>query len=399
MKKIRIGNDIIIKATVTRLGVAEELTDKQITLTLHSPYESRQLSFERTGNVLTSTWLGTEQEKAGTYTLTLRLDYGEGSRNTVDCEDFITLVSRTSQEGLTGEQTVTTTLNVNQSSEGVSQDVDLAITAPATNITEADLRAYERKKNRERILRIPHGPVRLRRAGNIYYSKSCVTLNTGSKRGGAECYETVNIIVEKADGINACIRKLNPGAESQYKYFVSGTYRGGVYEITDGQDKCFTVHVVKRTEASEEGGIPSVTLRIGRFANLPKSDSTCKCVWFENGMKQCDYTPTYSSVRETMRCWINNFTPVPAGQDARPIKGLYYLRRKKSSYYYEEDKDGNRNRVYYYKNTIKRWQHRFPRQHVFGDTLREWKYRVKRHGKFGNFFHFYNSYKADIIPK
>lgn len=138
MTKIRLGNDIILRTTVTRLGEAENLDDKQITLRLHSPYESRELMFARTGNVLISAWLGSQQTKTGTYTLTLTLDYGDGSRNTVDCEDFLTLVSRTSQAGLTGEQKLEATLDVNQSTEGVSEDIDLAITAPANGLS-----AYE----------------------------------------------------------------------------------------------------------------------------------------------------------------------------------------------------------------------------------------------------------------
>lgn len=138
MKKIRIGNDIVIRATVTRQGEAEEFSGKTLRLYLRSAFEERELTFTQTDNVLTALWLGSEQEKTGTYKLTLVEDYGEGSRNTVDECDAFALVSCSHQEcGLDGE-TIDATLNIPAAGSGVTTDIDLDISAPANGMS-----AYE----------------------------------------------------------------------------------------------------------------------------------------------------------------------------------------------------------------------------------------------------------------
>jgi len=138
MKKIRIGNDIVIKATVTRLGEAEVLEGKTISLRLTNPLTTVELPFTRADNVLTAQWLGSEQKYTGKYSVTLVLDYGDGNRNTVDECAVFTLVSRSCEEEvLTGEQTIESTLNI-PTSETETTDIDLSISVPSDGLS-----AYE----------------------------------------------------------------------------------------------------------------------------------------------------------------------------------------------------------------------------------------------------------------
>lgn len=140
MRKIRIGNDIIIRVTVTRLGEEEDFTGKTLTLTLRSAFAAVALPFTAVGNVLTAAWLGSQQKKTGTYTVTLTEDYGDGSKNTVDeCRAFA-LVSRSCEEcgGETGAQTVESTLDIAHSS-GETTDIDLDISAPANGLSAYDI--------------------------------------------------------------------------------------------------------------------------------------------------------------------------------------------------------------------------------------------------------------------
>lgn len=141
MKRIRVGNDIIVRATVTRLGVAEDFTGKRLALTLRSQYETVSLPMSVSGNVLTAAWLGSQQRKTGVYTLTLTEDYGDGSRNTVDECGCFALVSRSCQEsGLTGGQTVECRMDISRGS-GETTDVDLEITAPANGLSAYEIAA------------------------------------------------------------------------------------------------------------------------------------------------------------------------------------------------------------------------------------------------------------------
>jgi len=123
MKKIRIGNDLTLRVTVTRLGSEESLEDKQLRLLVRSALETRQLSFTREGSVLTAFWAGSEQAKTGTYTVTLIADYGESSRNTVDTCGAFALVARSGSEdgdALTGAQTIDLDIDVSVPANGLS---------------------------------------------------------------------------------------------------------------------------------------------------------------------------------------------------------------------------------------------------------------------------------------
>jgi len=140
MRKIRIGNDIVIRATVTRLGEAESFDGKTLELSLRSAYETVRLATVAVGNVLTAVWLGSEQRKTGTYKLTLVEDYGEGSRNTVDeCEVFALVACSHQESGLTGRQTIDAAMDISAGASGVTRDVDLEISAPANGLSAYEL--------------------------------------------------------------------------------------------------------------------------------------------------------------------------------------------------------------------------------------------------------------------
>lgn len=134
MLRLRIGNDLTIRATVTRLGEPEDFTGKTLSFTLKSAYERITLPFVTVGNEIIATWLGSQQSKTGEYSIVLQEDYGDGSRNTTDqCRAF-QLVSCTCQEGLTGSQTCSCQLSVGSNTGGLKLD----ISSPANGLS-----AYE----------------------------------------------------------------------------------------------------------------------------------------------------------------------------------------------------------------------------------------------------------------
>ena len=134
--KIRIGNDIVIRATVLRLGQPEDFTGKEVRLWLCSYSTRTELPFTLTGNCLTATWYGTEQTATGTYRLTLEVRQGDRSLNTADeCAAF-QLVPRSCQEDcLTGTQQVSARLDVGTQ----TRDIDLSISTPANGLSAYEL--------------------------------------------------------------------------------------------------------------------------------------------------------------------------------------------------------------------------------------------------------------------
>lgn len=137
MKKIRIGNDIVLRITVTRLGAEEDFTGKTLTLTAQSALTKVQLDFVRIGNVLTATWLGTQQTKTGTYRITLQEDYDEASRNTVDecCAFALVAHSCECTDAVTGSQQIDTTLDVGTT----TTDIDLDVSVPGNGLSAYEL--------------------------------------------------------------------------------------------------------------------------------------------------------------------------------------------------------------------------------------------------------------------
>lgn len=122
MKKIRIGNDITLRIDVTRLGADEDFTGKTLRLLLRSALATVSLDYTVSDSQLTATWFGTEQQRTGTYTVTLVEDYGTKSRNTVDQCGAFALVARSCEEDgtLTGDQTISLDLDVSVPGNGLS---------------------------------------------------------------------------------------------------------------------------------------------------------------------------------------------------------------------------------------------------------------------------------------
>ena len=93
MVRIRIGNDIPIRWTVTRCGVPEDFTGKSLRLYMRTAYSETEVTdFAVNGNVLSWTFPGAAQKATGTYTFTLVENEGLDGMATVDACDALKLV-------------------------------------------------------------------------------------------------------------------------------------------------------------------------------------------------------------------------------------------------------------------------------------------------------------------
>lgn len=134
--KIRIGNDIVIRATVLRLGQPEDFTGKEVRLWLCGYSTRTELPFTLNGNELTATWYGTEQTLTGTYRLTIELRHGDRSLNTADeCAAFQLVPRSCAEDCLTGTQHVSARLDVGTQ----TRDIDLSISTPANGLSAYEL--------------------------------------------------------------------------------------------------------------------------------------------------------------------------------------------------------------------------------------------------------------------
>lgn len=120
--KIRIGNDIIIRMRLTRNGESEDLTGKKLFVMLRSSYKKLIVEHTIIGDEIIVIWLGSEQERTGTYTVTVIEEYGNGNRNTVDACNAFTLVpfSCTEADAKTGGQTIDLNLDISVPGNGLS---------------------------------------------------------------------------------------------------------------------------------------------------------------------------------------------------------------------------------------------------------------------------------------
>ena len=96
MKRIRIGNDINIKWTITRLGQAEDFTGKKLSVSLLEPFSNSKANiiYSINGNVIDIIFLGKNQKKVGVYTLKLVENEGELNMSTIDHCDAFNLVGK-----------------------------------------------------------------------------------------------------------------------------------------------------------------------------------------------------------------------------------------------------------------------------------------------------------------
>ena len=94
MKKIRIGNDIVIKWRVTINGEEVNLEGLDLSLYISTTYQPRRaIAFTVAGNEITATYKGAEQKVTGVYRLTLYRNEGENAQSILDACDAFELVS------------------------------------------------------------------------------------------------------------------------------------------------------------------------------------------------------------------------------------------------------------------------------------------------------------------
>lgn len=94
MKKIRIGNDIVIKWRITVNGEEVNLEGLDLSLYISTTYQPRKaIAFTVAGNEITATFKGSEQKVTGVYRLTLYRNEGETAQSILDACDAFELVS------------------------------------------------------------------------------------------------------------------------------------------------------------------------------------------------------------------------------------------------------------------------------------------------------------------
>ena len=94
MKKIRIGNDIVIKWRVTINGEEVNLEGLDLSLYISTTYQPRRaIAFTVVGNEITATFKGSEQKVTGVYRLTLYRNESESAQSILDACDAFELVS------------------------------------------------------------------------------------------------------------------------------------------------------------------------------------------------------------------------------------------------------------------------------------------------------------------
>ena len=94
MKKIRIGNDIVIKWRITINGEEVNLEGLDLSLYISTTYQPRkQIAFTVAGNEITATFKGVEQKVTGVYRLTLYRNECENAQSILDACDAFELVS------------------------------------------------------------------------------------------------------------------------------------------------------------------------------------------------------------------------------------------------------------------------------------------------------------------
>lgn len=108
MKKIRINNDIDISLTVSRDGMVEDFTGKEIVLFLSVRGEEMLITeYAIEGNIISFRFPALEQTRLGAYSLTLQVKEGENI-NTVDKCNAFELVKSSYQIGGQDEPNIRT---------------------------------------------------------------------------------------------------------------------------------------------------------------------------------------------------------------------------------------------------------------------------------------------------
>ena len=111
MKRIRKGNDIQIQWSIfseeKRDYIPYDLTGKSLTFLVKNQFETKQVKdFSVSGNVLSWTFLGKDQQRAGLYTLELIENNGKEGMHTVDVCDAFQLVHNSCEAGGKDEEAI-----------------------------------------------------------------------------------------------------------------------------------------------------------------------------------------------------------------------------------------------------------------------------------------------------
>ena len=121
MRKIRKNNDIFVEVSVKRDGYPEDLTGKDVILYMNVAYTNIPVKdFTVDGNVISFTFLASEQKYVGVYSLTIQVKT-EDATNTVDKCNIFELVSTSCQ--ISGED------EPNIKTESVSLELDVYLDA------------------------------------------------------------------------------------------------------------------------------------------------------------------------------------------------------------------------------------------------------------------------------
>ena len=92
-KRIRQGNDIVIRWAVTRAGQKEDFTDKTVTVKLNAADGTCvPIEYEAADGLITVRYYGKDQSKTGLYSLTLIENDGERMMGTIDVPNVFRIV-------------------------------------------------------------------------------------------------------------------------------------------------------------------------------------------------------------------------------------------------------------------------------------------------------------------
>ena len=92
-KRIRQGNDIVIRWAVTRAGQKEDFTDKTVTVKLNAADGTCvPIEYEAADGLITVRYYGKDQAKTGLYSLTLIENDGERMMGTIDVPNVFRIV-------------------------------------------------------------------------------------------------------------------------------------------------------------------------------------------------------------------------------------------------------------------------------------------------------------------
>ena len=92
MKKVRIGNDIVVTWFITKDGAPYNIEGMQTTVSLKHAFGRTELTdYTVSGNKIGWTFLGMDQKHTGKYSLELVINDGQEGMATTDACDFVYL--------------------------------------------------------------------------------------------------------------------------------------------------------------------------------------------------------------------------------------------------------------------------------------------------------------------